>query len=84
MNELIELSNHFTVEYQKYKDTGAIYWTVKLLGDKPHIGEGDTLEEAIHDLHRRQDVKEFSHQLEKARIGVKTVADWKANIKAIL
>jgi hypothetical protein len=84
MEQLTEISNHFTIEYQKYQDTGSVYWTVKLLGEKPQVGEGGTLQGAINNLHQNQDLKDFETSLHKARIGVKCVEDWKTNIRSIL
>jgi len=84
MNQLTKISNHFQVEYQKFKDTGAQYWNVTIMGDPPQKGKGPTLEEAIADMHRQNDIEIFKGKLNHALRGTFNVEDLKDKIRAIL
>lgn len=86
LDYLTEISNQFEINYTKFKDTGAMYWTVKLLGDKHSLlkAEGDTLEEAISNLSQQRELNEFRAAMQHAALGNKTLDEWKTKLRDIL
>ena len=85
LEELTELSNEFEIGYQRFRDAKIITWSVTLK-TQPHNlkGRGNTLEEAVQDLHRQAELTEFEKKLQHAKIGTSTVEEMKANIRRIL
>ena len=85
LEELTELSNDFEIGYQRFRDANVITWCVTLK-TQPHNlkGRGNTLEEAVQDLHRQAELKDFEAELAHAKIGTSTVEEMKSNIRRLL
>lgn len=83
LEHLQELASEFTIEYQRFRDADVTSWVVTL---KPNSlkGRGDTIQEAIQDLSRQQDLREFEAKLAHARLGAKDTESLKDNIRNIL
>ena len=85
LEQLTEISNDFEVHYQRFRDADVTTWVVSIKTQQPNLkGRGDTLEDAIQDLDRQAELKEFETKLNHAKLGTSTVAELKENIRGSL
>jgi hypothetical protein len=85
LEHLTEIASEFRISYQRFKETGARYWTVTILGaNQPPPGTGETLHEAICDMQRQCDLDEFRQALQHAAVGNKTLDEWKRKLRELV
>lgn len=85
LETLQETSNHFEVTYTNFKDHKRQIWTVKVISEQPPLsGEGESLDEALHDLNRQRELAVFKNALQHTGLGKPTLEEWKGKIREIL